>query len=221
MLRNIANSFAKLFSRRSPSPLVNGVAAKVRPCERCEKPQAIHVTRMKEAKLASEAHLCVDCAQKALWIPAPQTARPVTGLADANREVPVEVETVIISEVSDAQMIIFREIDGPRRLSFVLGIFEATTIDRTLKRISSPRPLTHNAWLDTIVALGFKVQAAGVHERRDDTYYATLKLMCGQETYTVDVRPSDALAVTLKAGAPFFFTEKVLAENSVSEPEPV
>jgi bifunctional DNase/RNase len=145
----------------------------------------------------------------------------VTGLADVNLEVPVEVETVIISEVSDAQIIIFREIGGPRRLSLVLGIYEATTIDRTLKKITSPRPLTHDAWLDTIAALGFKVQTAGVHERQDETYYAILKLMCGQEMYTVDVRPSDALAITLKAGAPFFFTEKVLAENSVSEPEPV
>src|ERR1700736_4641036 len=105
MLRKNDDWFAKVLGDRpAPAPTA-GDPRVVRRCERCKKPlAAIHVTRMEQGKVASEAHLCQECAEKSLWFPAPKAARLPTDLADANREVPVEVEAVMISEVSDGQL---------------------------------------------------------------------------------------------------------------------
>src|SRR5262249_33780421 len=100
-------------------------------------------------------------------------------------EVRVEVERVVISAIYDQQLVIFREVDGERWLPFVLGIFEATAVDRTLKKIPCPRPLTHDAWLATIAALGAKLQAACIHDLDKEsfrwTYFAQLRLDRGGE----------------------------------------
>jgi bifunctional DNase/RNase len=130
----------------------------------------------------------------------------------------VEVERVIISEIYDQQAVIFREVDGERRLPFVLGIFEATTIDRTLKKLSLPRPLTHDAWLATIAALGAKLQAACIHDLDVDkqTYFAELRFDRAGEMIRLDARPSDALTLALKAGVPFLIANRILADASGS-----
>lgn len=160
----------------------------------------------------SEAHLCEECARSILSEPYPPSRPGSSRLA----EVPVEVERVVISEAADHQLVIFREIEGERRLSFVLGIFEATVIDRTLKRLPSPRPLTHDAWLSTIMALGAVVRTVCIHDRRENTYFAESRLDCGGKLVRVDVRPSDGLGLALKAGAPMLITDRLLAEASTT-----
>jgi uncharacterized protein len=185
----------------------------VRRCQRCEQPQVLHITTTSRTGQLTEAHLCEVCARAVLSEPFPADRRVVERPA----EVWVEVERVIISEVHEQQVISFREVEGERRLSFVLGIFEATTIDRILKAMECPRPLTHDAWLSTVVSLGAVVGAACIHEREGDTYFAELRLHHNGQLVHVDVRPSDALGLTLKAGAPFLIADRLLAE--VCDPE--
>ena len=72
--------------------------------------------------------------------------------------------------------------------------------------------LTHDEWLATLTILGAGVQEACIYDRRGDTYYAELRLHHGSEIAKVDMRPSDALAVSLKAKVPFLVLEKLLAE---------
>jgi uncharacterized protein len=192
----------------------------VRRCEQCEKVQVIHITRASGGQLESESHLCEDCALRILTRPEPGPLRPPSDPGEPDREVPVEVNQVIISEIHEQQVIVFREVRSNRLVSFVLGIFEVTAIDRFLKRNSNPRPLTHDAWLGTIGALGAKVQSACVHDRQDHTYYAELRLSRGAEVVRVDVRPSDALLVTLKADAPIYFAERLLTSDSVEGDDP-
>lgn len=219
MLKKIAAWFTRPLERPSDGSAGAGSAKESPRCQRCENAQAVHVTRVKLGKITSEAHFCLTCAQESLWIPSSEAVGPLE-LAEPHREIAVEVETLIISEVHDTQMIIFREIEGSRRLPFVLGIFEATMVDRTIKGLPSPRPVTHDAWLDTIARLGASVKAASVYDRKEEIYFARLQLSRAQELIDVDMRPSDALVVALKARVPFLFNEKILAENSVSEPEP-
>lgn len=144
------------------------------------------------------------------WKPGPPSRLPPVGDPDA--EVGIEIETIIISETHDQQLIVFRELDDGRRFSFVLGIFEATAIDRTLRGMTTDRPLTYDSWLTTVEALGGSVRAAVLQEMEEGTYFADLGLDGPGGPVAVDMRPSDAVHLALKAGAPIRIVERLLAE---------
>ena len=182
-------------------------------CQRCARPQVIHLTTVSRGGELSEAHLCEECARSAVSEPYPQDRRPHARPA----EVRVEIERVIISEVHEQQVLVLREVEGERRLSFMLGIFEATAIDRMLKRTSFPRPLTYDAWFSTIASLGATVQAVCIHDLEEGTYFSEVRLQHDGQLVRVDVRPSDALGLALKADAPVLIADRLLDE--VSEPE--
>jgi bifunctional DNase/RNase len=181
-----------------------------RRCERCESPQVFHLTTVSRSGEVSEAHLCEVCARTVLFEPYPVNSPPQS----QPDEVPVEVERVVISEADDNHFLVFREIAGERRLSFVLGIFEATVISRIVTRMPSPRPLTHDAWLSTVAALGAVVLAVCIHDRQEATYFAEVRLDRSGELVRVDVRPSDGVSMALKAGAPFLIANPLLAAAS-------
>ncbi|WP_161968092.1 bifunctional nuclease family protein [Fimbriiglobus ruber] len=126
----------------------------------------------------------------------------------------------VIFTGSDWQLLVLREIGGPRRLPFGIGYVEATAIWWMLKAEPISRPLTHQAWVDTVIALGAKVQSAVVVARRGDTYFAELRVVRDGVMSIIDVRPSDAILVALRAGVPFLFSETLLTADSASGPEP-
>jgi bifunctional DNase/RNase len=166
-----------------------------------------------------ERHFCEACARRTLWLPNPAAQGAVEKPAGVVAEVTVQVERVLFTG-SDMQLLVLREAGGPRRLAFGIGYVEATAVWWTLKREPSPRPLTHQAWVDTVAALGAEIRSAGVVARRDDIYLAELRLVRDGAPAIIDVRPSDAILFALRAGVPFSFTEPLLAADSVSEPEP-
>jgi bifunctional DNase/RNase len=130
------------------------------------------------------------------------------------------VERILCYSGSTNQHIILRDAQGQRRLTLTTGYFEAAALWWLMTGESNPRPLTHEAWLGTVISLGYKVESACVHDRREDTYFAEIRLCRGGEIVRVDVRPSDALLLSLRAGVPFCFTEQLLARCAVSGPEP-
>jgi bifunctional DNase/RNase len=131
---------------------------------------------------------------------------------DPGREVEIEVETVIISEVYEQQIIVLQEVGGSRSFPIVIGIFEATVIDRTLRGLGCPRPLTFEAWLSTLDAVGTRVRAAVIRDREESTYFADLRLTGRDGEVAVDMRPSDAVHLAIKARAPILIREALLNE---------
>jgi bifunctional DNase/RNase len=132
----------------------------------------------------------------------------------------IEVERVICYSDSWEQYIILKEVNGPRRLTLITGYCEVTALFHFLKREPKSRPQTYDSWLNTVIALGTKPVSVCVHDRRDDAYLAEIRLLQDNKIVTVDSRPSDALVLALQAGVPFYFMERVLAQYSISEPEP-
>lgn len=136
----------------------------------------------------------------------------------ANRErecvvtVLMELKRIIISEIHDQQMIVLKEVDGDRSFSIVIGIFEATSIDRRIKRLPSPRPLTHDLINNTVEQMGGEINDIIISELRDHTYYAVLRIKLDGELIEVDCRPSDAIAVAVTARVPIYVAEDVLDE---------
>src|SRR5229473_5106767 len=109
----------------------------------------------------------------------------------------MELKRIIISEVHDQQVIMLKEVDGDRNFPIVIGIFEATSIDRRVKGMPSPRPLTHDLVASVIELLGGELQDIFISELRDHTYYAKLRIKHEGEIVEVDSRPSDAIAVAV------------------------
>ncbi|TWU02740.1 bifunctional nuclease family protein [Stieleria varia] len=132
---------------------------------------------------------------------------------------PVEMHLarIIISELTENQLIYLKEVDGEREFPILIGIFEATNIDRRVKEVdySPPRPLTHDLVVRVAESLGAIIESVIISDLSDQTYYALLRLRDeNDELIEIDCRPSDAIAVavTFSPQLPIFVAEHVLDE---------
>ena len=124
----------------------------------------------------------------------------------------MELSRIIISEVDDRQVIYLKEVDGDKTFPILIGIFEATSIDRRVKNYQSPRPLTHDLLVRCVEQMGGEVQDVIINELRDHTYYARLRIRFEGDLIDVDARPSDAIALALRARCQIRVAEKVIAQ---------
>ena len=123
-----------------------------------------------------------------------------------------------IDENRSEQVIVLKERDGSRLLPVVIGIAEVNAIKLKLSGIEPPRPLTHDLLLRAVEELGAKLKEIHIDKLENNTFFAKLILVRnGSGEIKVDARPSDSVALALRAGAPIFVDEKVMDEASVSE----
>jgi bifunctional DNase/RNase len=124
----------------------------------------------------------------------------------------MELSRIIISEVNDQQVIYLKEVDGERTFPILIGIFEATSIDRRARQQQSPRPLTHDLIVSVVEHLGAELQDVVISELREHTYFAKLRVRHEGELIEIDARPSDAIAVavTCDPQLPIYVAEDVL-----------
>ncbi len=137
--------------------------------------------------------------------------------------VQMQLARIIISELTESQVIYLREIDGEREFPILIGIFEATNIDRRVKEdgYMPPRPLTHDLVVRTAQTLGASVHSVIISDLSEQTYFAKLRLHTDAgEELDIDCRPSDAIAVavTFSPPLPIFVAEHVLDEATSSKP---
>jgi uncharacterized protein len=113
-----------------------------------------------------------------------------------------------------AYALILKETNGARRLPIIIGAFEAQSIALEMEGIKPPRPLTHDLIKNLIDLLGGELIDVLISDLRDGTFFARINL----DTQEIDSRPSDAIAIAVRYGAPIYVAEKVMAEASfVSE----
>jgi len=137
-------------------------------------------------------------------------ARPTA--KDATMPVSMELSRIIISEIQDHQVIFLKEVEGERTFPILIGMFEAMSIDRRVKQIDAPRPLTHDLLVQAIDSLGGDLQDVVISELKDHTYFAQLRVRQEGELVEIDARPSDAIAVavTCEPPLPIYVAEDVL-----------
>lgn len=121
-----------------------------------------------------------------------------------------ELYQVIITEGSQTQVIVVREKGGDRFFPIYIGHNEAMAIDRKLNDIQVPRPLTHDLMHNMVEQLGGKLERIIVNDMRDDYYMALLDVRRDGETIQIDARPSDAIALAVRAKCQIFVEEQVL-----------
>jgi len=126
--------------------------------------------------------------------------------------VQMELARIIISEINDQQVIFLREVEGDRSFPILIGLFEATSIDRRVRGEVPQRPLTHDLVKASIEALGGELQDVVIHTLEDHTYFASLRVSKDGELVQIDARPSDAvaLAVHYSPHLPIYVSSDVL-----------
>jgi bifunctional DNase/RNase len=124
-------------------------------------------------------------------------------------EVRSELSRIIINETTDEQIIVLKECDGERRFIIGIGIIEAFAIDRGLKDVKMPRPMTHDLLRSVIETLGGTLENIVVTDLINHTYYALLRVRVNGKLIEIDSRPSDAIALATAAKVPVFVDEKV------------
>ena len=129
---------------------------------------------------------------------------------------PVEVMGVRVEMPSNQPIVLLKELDGARYLPIWLGAAEATAIAFAQQEVLPPRPLTHDLFKDVLVQLGAKLNNIYLTELKDGVFYAQLNFEGGP---AISARPSDAIALALRIGAPILASEDLLDEAGIEIPD--
>ena len=129
-------------------------------------------------------------------------------------EMEAELSRIIINEMSDQQVIVLKERHGDRSFPIVIGIVEIFAIDRRLKGIKPPRPMTHDLLANIIEDLGAKIEKIVISDLRHHVFYATLYLSFNGRTIEIDSRPSDAISLCAASKAPIYVADHVFEQAS-------
>jgi bifunctional DNase/RNase len=122
----------------------------------------------------------------------------------------MELSKIIISEMQDQQIIVLKEVDGDRKFPIVIGSGEAYAIERRLKGVVAPRPLTHELLASVIEQLGGSIERIEINNLQDHTFFARIHIRQDGQTVKVDSRPSDAIALGVATSVPIYVAEHVL-----------
>ncbi|MBI4011566.1 MAG: bifunctional nuclease family protein [Candidatus Rokubacteria bacterium] len=132
----------------------------------------------------------------------------------------MKVKGLALDPLSNMPIIILRDEEEKRSLPIWVGLFEANAIALELEKISTPRPMTHDLIKNILESVDAKVEKIIVNDLRDNTFFALIHLRLGEEEITVDSRPSDAIALALRVGAPIFVDEDVVRRAKSVEVAP-
>ncbi len=124
--------------------------------------------------------------------------------------VEARVHGLILEKSTQQNIVILRESEGERILPIWIGPGEAQAIRRMLAEEPFPRPLTHDLLVLMIEGLHAKITRVVIADLRENTFYASVLVQRDSEVLSIDARPSDSIAVALRAKAPIFVNEKLL-----------
>ena len=117
-------------------------------------------------------------------------------------------------------IVVLHDKDNRKALPIWIGSAEASAIIRKIENISVTRPMTHDLFIEFLQKTGYDIDRIEINDVEKDTYYAIIYLLKETDGKTeqieIDARPSDAIAIAIRADAPIFFTSNVLANGSVS-----
>ena len=137
-------------------------------------------------------------------------------MADSLAE--VVVESVRVHMLSSQHVVLLKETDRERYLPIWIGPWEANAIATRLQGVTPERPLTHDLFAAALEELGVKLRRVIVSSLSEETFHATLELELEGKIYTVDARPSDALALAVRTGVRIYASIEVMDRAGV-EPE--
>ena len=136
-------------------------------------------------------------------------------------QIEMTIKGLMVDPITNTPIVILRDKDGQKVLPIWVGIFEANAIALQIENIATPRPMTHDLLRNVIHDLNAEVKKIVVCDLQENTFYALIYLALGGagDTVAIDARPSDAIALAIRAGTTIFAAESVLAEAGVAIPD--
>ena len=132
----------------------------------------------------------------------------------------MKVRGLALDPLSNMPIIILKDEEDKRSLPIWVGIFEANAIALELEKIATPRPMTHDLIKNILETLEARVLKVVVTDLKENTFFAVLHVQLGETEYTVDSRPSDAIALALRVAAPIYVDEDVVRKAKTLEVAP-
>ena len=125
-------------------------------------------------------------------------------------QIEMTIKGLMVDPITNMPIIILRDKDGQRVLPIWVGVFEANAIALQMENVATPRPMTHDLLKNVIADLKADIQKIVVSDLRENTFYALIYLLVNGEPVAIDARPSDAIALALRAQAPIFVEDRVI-----------
>lgn len=128
----------------------------------------------------------------------------------------MKVMGIALDTRSGSPIVVLHDLDNKKALPIWIGSAEASAIIRKIEKLAVTRPMTHDLVVDVVNKTNFTVDRVEINDVEEETYFATIFLVKGDEVIEIDSRPSDAIAIAMRAEAPIFVTENVLIDGAVS-----
>jgi len=131
-------------------------------------------------------------------------------MAETASEVRMEIKGLMLDPTSNVPIVILRDEAGQIFLPIWIGVFEANAIALRLESVETPRPMTHDLLRNAFEKLGARVDKIVISDLQDNTFFAQIHIQSNGKPVAIDARPSDAIALALRAEAPIFVLQPVL-----------
>ena len=125
-------------------------------------------------------------------------------------DVEVRIRGLTLDPATSMPIIVLKDVASETVMPIWVGIFEANAIAIEIEKVAVPRPMTHDLTRNLMRHLNARLERIVISELKDDTFFATLWLWQGDEPLVIDARPSDAIALALRADCPIYVTEEVM-----------
>lgn len=125
----------------------------------------------------------------------------------------MKVSGLTIDPITNTPIVILKSMQENKAIPIWIGLFEASAIATELEKIVFSRPMTHDLFSECLKALNVKISRIVIADIRNNTFYANIYLNRGGHDFTIDARPSDAIALALRASAPIFVDDSVLEKS--------
>ena len=131
----------------------------------------------------------------------------------------VNIAGMTMDPASNTPIIILKSVEDDQAIPIWIGLLEATSIASALQNIKYDRPMTHDLFKNFIENMNIEVSKIEVCDLKDNTYYAKIHFISEEKTFTMDSRPSDAIAIALRFQAPIYVDDKIIEKSQQLEGE--
>ena len=125
----------------------------------------------------------------------------------------MKVSGLTIDPITNTPIVILKNMQENKAIPIWIGLFEASAIATELEKIAFSRPMTHDLFYECLKALAVTVNKIVIADIRNNTFFANIYLSKEGQNFTIDARPSDAIALALRAHAPIFVDEAVIEKS--------
>jgi len=125
-------------------------------------------------------------------------------------DIEVRIRGLMMDPATNMPIVVLKDVGSDTVMPIWVGIFEANAIAIEIEKVAAPRPMTHDLTRNLMRHMNTQLEKIVISELRDDTFFAVLWLRQGEEMITLDARPSDAIALALRADCPIYVSEQVL-----------